>query len=231
MRQQIKDLAEFLPRAGVDKDLLGFSNTRMAYDDVLCRVALTLERGTIALKLSAGDLVAMYRNEDPISGRSMDLLRNAIDVVGAAGRRGGDRPRFNKATIYSWFIFVLRALSGLRSDLMTAANLAAFLSYFEGERRLAVSLGSEKVICGLPADWLLAAYDDRATSRVADVSSVMLRDIALWLSSTQFLVDGGHDNLADLPPPPLERVVKNLSSPDVDELSRLAHDVGWGRLA
>lgn len=231
VRQQIKDLVEFLPRAGIDRDLLGFSNTRMAYDDVLCRVALTLERGTIAQKLSAGDLVAMYRNEDPISGHSIDLMHNAMNVLGAAGRRGGNRPRFNKATIYSWFIFVLRALSGMRSDLMTADNLAGFFNYFEGERRLAVSLGSEKTICGVSADWLFGAYDDRATSRVADVSSVMLRDIALWLSFTQFLVDDGHDNLADLPPSPLKRAVESLSRLDVDELSSLANDLGWGRLA
>lgn len=231
VRQQIKSLVEYLPGAGVDKDLLGFSNTRMAYDDVLCRVALTLERGTISLKVGSGDLVAMYRSEDPISGRSIDLLRNAIALIGAAGKRGEHKPRFNKATIYSWFIFVLRGLTGLRGDLMTVANLAAFMSYFEGERNLVVSLGSEKLICGLHANWLLSAYEDRATSRVADASSVMLRDIALWLSFSQFMLDGQHDDVEDLPPRTLKRVLEHISTLDVEDLARVGSDMGWGRLS
>lgn len=188
VREQVKALVDSLPEYGLQKEFLGFSNSRMAYDDVLCRVALSVERGSIAEKISSNDLVALYRDDSPLSQGTEEKLRTALQVLGQASRFGKEHPRFNKATLYSWIIFVVRCGDGQFAEPIPAARLADFLAFFE-DHRLLGSPGleaNEKEVAGLDLVWLLQTYDDRATSRVADVSSVILRDIVIWFSYAAF---------------------------------------------
>lgn len=49
-RQQVKDLSEYMIDLGFSSKTLGFSNSRMAYDDVISKFLLTLEFGTLKKK-------------------------------------------------------------------------------------------------------------------------------------------------------------------------------------
>jgi hypothetical protein len=53
VRQQIKQLVQLLEE-NQWSSIIGFSNRRMAYDDVLAKLLCTLEVGTLAKKISAG---------------------------------------------------------------------------------------------------------------------------------------------------------------------------------
>jgi len=229
VRQQIKDLVDQLPSQGLDKEVIGFSNARMAYDDVLCRVALTLERRSIALKIGSSDLVELYRSERPLTSHTTESLQAALELLGAAGRRTPLRPKFNKATLYSWLIFLVRGAS--IEPRLGDSFVADFLSFFEFEqtnRQLGLTATDVDKWGNLPAEWLFKCYADRATSRVADVSSVVLRDVVIWLAFCGFLAKKGQDD--EELPSKLRRLIGGLSAPDEDQVARTALDLGWTTL-
>ena len=101
-RQQVKDLVSSLEELGLGKSVLGFSNSRMAYDDVIARVCLTLERQTLEEKITAGQLTNRYRSEEPFSEEVYERSERAIARFGSASSTAGTDLRFNKATLYSW---------------------------------------------------------------------------------------------------------------------------------
>ncbi len=63
-RQQVKDLSERMVELGYNREILGFSNSRMAYDDVISKFLLTLEHGTLKKKITANSVTARYRDSD-----------------------------------------------------------------------------------------------------------------------------------------------------------------------
>ena len=92
--------------------------------------------------------------------------------------------RLNKATLYSWLCFIARAISrGLQ-----LADLDQFLRAVELARlRIRRNPSRSERLADddqLDLDLLLAILNDRATARVNDVASVVLRDVVLWLLYT-----------------------------------------------
>jgi hypothetical protein len=233
VREQIKGLVDSLGQFGLDKSFLGFSNSRMAYDDVLSRVALSVERGTIGEKIAAADLVELYRTDSFFSQRTEAKVRSALRLLGQAGQERKQHPRFNKATMYSWLIFLIRANSHQFEHQIDSAMLANLLKFFE-DQRFSASLGfgpdMSQMIGGLSTEWIFQVYEDRSTSRVADVSSVILRDMAIWFIFSYYLFKT-KEGLTDVPlPEPLRRVADGQNSPEADVLARTALREGWGDL-
>ena len=60
-RNQIKNLVREFAEQGLSKERVGFSNARMAYDDLIGRFLLTLEIGSLGEKITAGRITARYR--------------------------------------------------------------------------------------------------------------------------------------------------------------------------
>lgn len=232
VREQIKELVDRLPSYGLGKAVLGFSNSRMAYDDVLCRVALTIERGSIAIKINANDLVELYRSDSPISNQTVSQLHQALDVFGQAAAKAKQRPRLNKATVYSWLVFIVRGLSVGPTTVMNREGLAKFMERFESER-VCGTLGepqADKPPVRLSQERLFAIYDDRSTSRVADVSSIVLRDIVIWIAFAQFLPPKALDGSTGLVIDSLEAALNSSQNVEDDGLARAAIELGWGDL-
>lgn len=212
VRAQIKGLVEALDEMGLGKDFLGFSNSRMAYDDVLSRVALSLERGSLDAKVKSSDLIELYRSEAPLSPETTRLIHEALELFGDTRAHRGVEMKFNKATLSTWLLFTARCL--MRDyDWMSAEILANFMDYFESARLLG-PLQSEQIASLVPSEWLFNVYGSRSTARVADVSSVLLRDATLWLVFHDFIValDG------------------RIALPDIDQLrSAFAQDSSTGQ--
>jgi hypothetical protein len=187
VRDQIRQIvAQFEEATTNQRSILGFTNGRMAYDDVFARFACTLEFGTLRNKVTASAVDAMYRRSNPLRDEVMLRLEGAvqcaIQVIGRVGD-SAESPRLNKATFYSWLLFFARLTS--IGDLN---KVAQFFMFFEtmrlgiGPNVEAVSPEFIRMYGGgqhstLP---LMPLYSDRASSRVADVSSVLLRDFSLW---------------------------------------------------
>jgi hypothetical protein len=104
--------------------------------------------------------------------------RDAIELL-ATVRDELEQPfSLSKAGLFSWLIFFCRApivTSSIRSSVW-----GQFFSEFESRRSLH---GLGEIDHGehgsVRAD-LYGVYNDRVKSRVADVSSVILRDLSLW---------------------------------------------------
>jgi hypothetical protein len=190
-RDQVKAWVDLLASGGVDEKVLGFSNIRMAYDDTLARVALTVEHGTLAHKVTAAELVEVYRSSKGFSKPTDRTLQNAIRVFASGAPHFKGDLHFNKATVYSWFVFIARALErldrrsafeqlpGVFGDFVTQFSIATSTIFADSTQE---SLWQDRV-----DRQLLLFYQGRATSRVADVSSVVIRDLITWLCFADYL--------------------------------------------
>jgi hypothetical protein len=180
-RGQIKELVEQMEDLGFSKNTLGFSNSRMAYDDVIAKCLISIELGTISKKVTANVVTTRYREKTGFdNGQLMQITSNLNALMDGLNERNG-RTRLNKATLYSWILFInqLRKTKGSSKNL-----LIEFFDKFEsykddGEHRPANWLGE---LLGDKSYPLIEIYLDRASSRVADISSVRVRNLVLWMA-------------------------------------------------
>lgn len=174
-RDQVKQLVSELSPGLLKKEVIGFSNGRLAYDDVMSRVCIALHEGNLRRQLSNSHIEDFYRN-----GKFSD---ETILRAHAAGHKlgsllGGEKVvRFNKATLFTWLIF-LDSLNARSTDIAPR-----FIREFEALR--AGDYPSESVEPNSLKPKLAAVaktYSDRASYRVLDVTSVLLRDFALHIA-------------------------------------------------
>lgn len=215
LRDQIKELTSFAEANGMTSDRIGFSNARLAYEEIIARFLITLERGKLTEKVTANKITQRYRSlhalDDELASHASTVIARLFssDVL---DRRA---IRFNKATAYSWLIFFSRALtrSEDRSDL--DAHLFDVESARLSNRALTLSQDGTTE--------LLAIYIDRASARVNDVSSVLLRDVALWL-----MYGLRHQSKVSRPLVDLVLADPPDSRFQEDALVAAADEIGWG---
>jgi Protein of unknown function DUF262 len=235
VRQQIKDLVLVLDSEEIGKSVLGFSNSRMAYDDVLSRTALALQRRSIAEKITSADLTDLYRSDVALSNATIEMLRSAIQVLGVGLRSlEPTAPKFNKATVFSWLIFLLR--SSVQGRPFSAEQWVETLMYFETLRYRSNddSEWSTRMLANCaPVSPLLSIYESRSSSRVSDVSSVILRDAVIWLTLEDLWLSSGR--APDLATFGLDRIHSafNSSSRGIEDdlVARKMIEGGWGDLS
>lgn len=171
------EVAKNFERWGLTKQTIGFSNARMAHDDVVARIMCVLDWGHISEKVTANKLADRYRSGPAFPQHIVDITSAAFESLGGAINSDNYQIRLNKATLWSWvlFIAVFHRLGGDRDNEVLGKHMA----WFEELRLSMKGLGLENS----PEEVSVAAvFNDRAASRVADVSSVVIRDIILWAS-------------------------------------------------
>jgi len=110
--------------------------------------------------------VEQFYRRDSFESQVINRAKEVGEEFGAALRRI-DRVRFNKATLFSWLVFV-------HSTSWKDQELADFIRIFEGIRLGEGNFGAA------PEEYaIVRVYSDRASYRVLDVSSVLLRDLVL----------------------------------------------------
>ncbi|REC98246.1 uncharacterized protein DUF262 [Microbacterium sp. AG157] len=171
-RDQVKELVEELKASGLlTRERIGFSNSRLAYDDVIARACVALEIDDMRRHINNNVVETQYRTgafaETTISGvrsAAAQLLR-LIDAT-------KNRVRFNKGTLQTWLVYC--AWAPIDTGLIPDHLLARF-----EELRLEARADHSTDFLGP----LVALYDDRASYRVTDVSSVLIRDLVIHLVS------------------------------------------------
>lgn len=173
VRSQVRSLVKTMIARGLDKSSLGFSNARMSYDDVIARFCLALEHGTLTVKLTAADLSQRYRQRKPLGKAVVEDAKLCIEDIARLTHATSSEMRFNKATLFSWLWFLHEIREVLGSDALSIAALTR-------DRLQKARLRERHATRRSPLDSIAELYQDRATSRVADVSSVVLRNVAIW---------------------------------------------------
>jgi hypothetical protein len=179
-RQQVKDLSERMVELGYNREVLGFSNSRMAYDDVISKFLLTLELGTLKKKITANSVTARYRDSDGFDRKLILATEECLIKLFTCLTQFDTAAKLNKASVLSWLVFIYKFSNSFSSD----EDLKEFFIRFESIKR-EISESSDLTL--LPkginrgvVKKILDVYLDRVGSRVADTSSVVLRDISLW---------------------------------------------------
>lgn len=162
-REQLKWCVAFFESLGNNKDSIGFSNLRLAYDDIFARILFFIESGNFGVKSTESRISERFRKDIPFSDDVMERALLAVELF-TKQREFSPPYRFNKASILSWLLFLSRFRNGHDIE-------QNFLSFF-----ISTSHGH------VTSDFLTEAaalFQDRASLRVTDVSSVAYRDFAL----------------------------------------------------
>lgn len=237
VREQVKELVEVLHGAKAEY-YLGFKNSRMAYDDVLARVGLVIERRSISGKITGANLADFYRREEPMFDLTMHLIKDAIQMI-ASSFGAPFAQRYNKATLFSWIVFIVRDRLFGSSSTLNESRFDDFLRYFDTLRfHQALDGVDDKSGNGqaIPEksrmrSWMMYVYGDRSSARVADVSSVLLRDAIIWsLYSDTPGINEPSQLLLTKVRPVTQIFEAGFRTADDDLCARRLLDESWGEL-
>ena len=78
--------------------------------------------------------------------------------------------------------------------------------------------------------WLFNAYADRPTSRVADVSSVVLRDLVIWYVFSHYRAVRSNVSVESILPEKLVSLSELIGTLEADAMAKALLDAGWGDL-
>lgn len=161
-REQLKWLVEIFQTKSNNKDSIGFSNARMAYDDIIAKFLFFLEKRDFSIRASEILISERFKTKEGFSAEVLERAQNSLNHFSISREHAGPG-RFNKASILSWLLFYSR---------FTAPPNPLFLSEFTSEkiRKSHRSFVSET----------FALFENCSSLRVADVASVVYRDFCLW---------------------------------------------------
>lgn len=156
----------------------------MAFDDVISKFFYILDSGTLLEKVTSNSVTNKYRSQEEFSKDTLYRVHKAVDFFGEASIFVDFKAKFNKATLFSWLCFIAQLHSnriGISSKI-----LGRYISFFEYNRvslktiNMQNKLNMYKYEMSSFDEELLRIFNDRASSRVADTTSVIARDIVLW---------------------------------------------------
>lgn len=178
-RNQVKELVELAASWGMTPAGLGFSNARMNYDDIVARFLVTIESADLASKVTATRVTERYRRGADFSDLTMNCAHDSLKLVltsllldGADGATPRRTIRPNKATLHTWLCMAAELYHSKVSD-SHRENFVSTVRFVEFSRGMKTDFE--------PYAPLLTLFQDRSTSRVADVTSVLLRDLIGWM--------------------------------------------------
>lgn len=190
IRDQVSNLVQYMKKVGVDKEVLGFSNSRMAYNDLLTRICFALENGGLRTAISDRALTARFRNKDGYSDEILAAVKKAIDFlvkVRTAPNFDPGEINLTKASSFNWLYWLAsEAMSEGAIDSDELYHGFASLEKAKSNVKDNVAFGVE-IVDFFPFDKkklreLLLLYIERSSSRVTSQGSILIRDIILNIS-------------------------------------------------
>lgn len=160
-REQLKYLVSNFEDLGNDRESLGFSNARLAYDDVLARLLFFVEARNFGAKSTEARISDRFRSTNPFSDEAVSRCKTAIEIF-SANLIQAEKTKLNKASVLSWLLFYSRF-----GDAPDKNLIQVFIDVQQG--RVGSPILGEAV----------ALFEDRASLRVTDVTSVVYRDFSL----------------------------------------------------
>jgi Protein of unknown function DUF262 len=177
-RDRVRALVERLEDVGLlVHDCVGFSNGRLAYDDIIARTCVALEHNNLKMHINNNVVEEFYRNDD-FTERTIQRVEHSGQELLTQIRQCPGRVRFNKGSMFTWLIYLDWA------SVLSTAVPVDLLASFEADR-LELRRGEYdgQSVRRRRTLECIALYEDRVSYRVTDVSSVLIRDLILHLYS------------------------------------------------
>lgn len=185
VRDDMSSFVSYMDELDVDKNILGFSNSRMAYNDLLSRVCLLLEKKSIRYQLSDANLTNRYRNDTSFDNEISIAIKNTIRIFGEFSSHIKDmevNTNLTKASSLNWiYLIACMNISGEEFD-----NNQIYNAFFNLESAKSHVKINEKIPYEILGFFdideqclreLLMIYIERSSSRVMSIGSIIIRDI------------------------------------------------------
>lgn len=186
-RDQVKKLSNIFISLGGTKELIGFSNSRLAYDEIISKFCYSVEMGTLKKKITSTDISEQYRKGTPFSDECIEVVDNSIHkFLSCICARRDYKYSFNKATLYSWLIFARQNLD------MDETQFSDVIAYFEFCRAFVKGQNKKvdekylgvytKMLKQLPFfELMLNTFNQRSSMGSTDALSIIYRDVIIAL--------------------------------------------------
>ncbi len=189
LRDQTSSVVKMMIECKVDKGLLGFSNSRMAYNDLIARVGYLLEENSLRATISDKVLNLRFRDDRGFENEIITSIQHAISFLSQI-RKNIDcenlQINLTKASSLNWiytlslnydeisnhidkaftaFLALETAKNAVKNNLAIDENIKNFFNFSETALRE-----------------LLLIYIERSSSRVMTTTSIIIRDIIINLA-------------------------------------------------
>ena len=230
MRNSISSLVDLMSEKSVGKEVLGFSNSRMAYNDLLSRVIVYLESGGLRTNLNESFLNTRYRDDKKIDEEIIESLEFSIEVLSFFNdekKLYEFSPILTKASSLNWvYLFCTLYINDCNTKFKVLGN--AFFA-------LEVARAAVKANAKLPK-WviehfgfsenvlreLLLVYIERSSSRVMSIGSILARDMLQNISMVRAGIDlaiSSNDKVI------LESIINSLSNDEAKPKQTIEENV------
>lgn len=227
-RDQVKELSKKFEAMGADKDSIGFSNSRMSYDEIISKLCYAIENHNISRKITSAQMSDQYRTGKPFSEKTIKIVDDILEkLINSVNLISDYNVKFSKASIFSWMLFIKN------NEAYNEKQLAEIISLFEFSRSYVKGIGYKDELYSYMDKFnylkskypffevLLNIYNQRASMGSTDGPAIVERDLILHLFS-KMLFDCNDNKLIEF----LDSAKK------LDSLSRalgvFEHKYRWG---
>ena len=199
-RDQVKELSNKFVALGASKETIGFSNSRLAYDEIISKFCFSVETGTLKKKITSNDISIQYRQAIPFSDECIRIVAKTLEKFMECIIGWDDfKYSFNKATIFSWFVFIRRNLSLSDTELKNVIGYFEFCRSFIKGKYKKVDQRYIEVFSSLQKrnsffEIMLNTFNQRSSMGSTDALSIIYRDIIitvfrdmLWGNETELI--------------------------------------------
>lgn len=199
-RDQVKELSNKFVVLGASKETIGFSNSRLAYDEIISKFCFSVETGTLKKKITSNDISIQYRQAIPFSDECIRIVSKTLEKFMECIIGWDDfKYSFNKATIFSWFVFIRRNLSLSDTELKNVIGYFEFCRAFIKGKYKKVDQRYIEVFSSLQKrnsffEIMLNTFNQRSSMGSTDALSIIYRDIIitvfrdmLWENETELI--------------------------------------------
>lgn len=191
-RDQVKKLSNEFIAQGASQELIGFSNSRLAYDETISKFCYTLEIGTLRKKITATEISEQYRRGDPFSSECLEIVssttKRLMDCIQSCNNF---KFVFNKATLFSWLVFIRQNLNLDNQQMQEIMmNFEFCRGHIKGKYKKLESEHSEiysRLNKSLPFfEVMLNTFNQRSSMGSTDALSIIYRDVIIHIFKDAF---------------------------------------------
>ena len=193
-RNQIKNLVDKFKNLGASAETIGFSNSRLAYDEIIAKFCYYIEIETLTKKIVSSDISHMYRSDSNVFSEKTLFECNRVLEKFMKVIKQSDcslyKLKMNKATLFSWLVYIKKNIDA--DESATSVVIFAFemiRDFLKGKitdeniRSLALNRIESLNYNGKYLESLMVIFNQRASMASTDAVSIIYRDIIIYIFS------------------------------------------------